>query len=246
MAFSDIVDHPNFSERNAEGLVSILKYWRKRTSDELQIPAYRVLTNKVIDLIAEKRPRTLLDFRTLSGIGDSKTGKFGPKIVEMVKSYESGQQLEDFRSEYISLSAEDEKYLSTLESDILLEKKKKLVNEKNRLKEAKKKSKKSGSAIVMSKEQLREEAKHHDGVIAWEELNSEQQHAAKQALMGKNVFITGSAGTGKTFLLKYIIQELIAQHGADFVAITAPTGIAAINLGGQTINRLSRFNCAIC
>jgi len=55
--------------------------------------------------------------------------------------------------------------------------------------------------------------------------------------MGKNVFLTGSAGTGKTYVLNEYITWL-KQHGIE-VAITASTGIAATHLGGQTIHSWS-------
>lgn len=52
----------------------------------------------------------------------------------------------------------------------------------------------------------------------------------------ENLFITGNAGTGKTSLLK-----LFKQKTKKKVAILAPTGIAAINIGGQTIHSFFRF-----
>ena len=51
---------------------------------------------------------------------------------------------------------------------------------------------------------------------------------------GQNVFFTGSAGTGKSVLLRAIInwcQTNKLEH-----AVTASTGIAALNIGGQTIH----------
>ncbi len=51
---------------------------------------------------------------------------------------------------------------------------------------------------------------------------------------GKNVFITGSAGTGKTYLLNLYTQYL--KERRVYPAIVAPTGIAASHLGGQTIH----------
>ncbi|WP_309497819.1 helix-turn-helix domain-containing protein [Sulfurovum sp.] len=51
---------------------------------------------------------------------------------------------------------------------------------------------------------------------------------------GKNVFITGSAGTGKTYLLNLYTQYLNARR--VYPTIVAPTGIAASHLGGQTIH----------
>jgi len=51
---------------------------------------------------------------------------------------------------------------------------------------------------------------------------------------GKNVFITGSAGTGKTYLLKQYIQYL--KERRVYPTIVAPTGIAASHLKGHTIH----------
>lgn len=69
-------------------------------------------------------------------------------------------------------------------------------------------------------------------------LTSEQRQAAERALRGENLFFTGAAGTGKSFLLRYIIQEL-ERTCPNQVAITAPTGIAAVNVGGQTLHSFS-------
>lgn len=46
-------------------------------------------------------------------------------------------------------------------------------------------------------------------------------------------FITGQAGTGKTYLIKQRIEE-----DPDYAVLTSSTGIAAVNLGGTTINSL--------
>ena len=51
---------------------------------------------------------------------------------------------------------------------------------------------------------------------------------------GKNVFITGSAGTGKTHLLNQYIQYL--KERRIYATIIAPTGIAASHLKGNTIH----------
>ncbi|HIP51995.1 MAG TPA: helicase [Campylobacterales bacterium] len=51
---------------------------------------------------------------------------------------------------------------------------------------------------------------------------------------GKNVFMTGSAGTGKTYLLRQYIQYL--KERAIHPTVVAPTGIAASHLKGQTIH----------
>ena len=47
----------------------------------------------------------------------------------------------------------------------------------------------------------------------------------------KNLFLTGKAGTGKTTFLKYIRQSVEKK-----MVVLAPTGVAAINAGGQTVH----------
>lgn len=53
----------------------------------------------------------------------------------------------------------------------------------------------------------------------------------------KNIFITGKAGTGKSYLLKYF-----KEHTKKDVLYTAPTGIAAINIGAVTIHSAFGFD----
>lgn len=62
----------------------------------------------------------------------------------------------------------------------------------------------------------------------------EQAKALAILKSGKNVFLTGSAGSGKTHTLNQYISYL-KSHKLS-VAITASTGIAATHMGGQTIH----------
>ena len=55
-------------------------------------------------------------------------------------------------------------------------------------------------------------------------LTDDQAFSLKAALSGHNVFITGQAGTGKSFLVKEILQQL-EQSGKN-VAIISSTGIS--------------------
>jgi len=61
-----------------------------------------------------------------------------------------------------------------------------------------------------------------------------QNQALKILQSGNNVFITGSAGTGKTYLLNQYITYL--KERRIYPTIVAPTGIAASHLKGQTIH----------
>ena len=52
----------------------------------------------------------------------------------------------------------------------------------------------------------------------------------------RSLFLTGKAGTGKSTFLKYVAQTTKKKH-----VILAPTGIAAINAGGSTLNSFFRL-----
>lgn len=62
-------------------------------------------------------------------------------------------------------------------------------------------------------------------------LSDEQREVLKLVLEGKNIFLTGRAGTGKTFLLRAVVKNLKRIYPPGSVFVTAPTGIAATNLG---------------
>ena len=61
-----------------------------------------------------------------------------------------------------------------------------------------------------------------------------QETALKLLKAGENVFLTGSAGAGKTYTLNQYINYLKARKVP--VAITASTGIAATHMNGMTIH----------
>lgn len=69
------------------------------------------------------------------------------------------------------------------------------------------------------------------------ELSAEQR-AVFEAIetTREHIFVTGRAGTGKSTLLEHL-----AWHGSKSLAVCAPTGVAALNVGGQTIHSLFRL-----
>jgi len=64
-----------------------------------------------------------------------------------------------------------------------------------------------------------------------------QKEALAILKMGNNVFLTGAAGSGKTFLINEYLKYL-REHDVE-VGVTASTGIAATHLGGVTIHSWS-------
>ena len=69
------------------------------------------------------------------------------------------------------------------------------------------------------------------------EISPEMQSAINAVSKKQSVFITGRAGTGKSTLLTYLIQEVLK----DNYVVVAPTGVAAINVGGSTIHKFFGF-----
>lgn len=55
------------------------------------------------------------------------------------------------------------------------------------------------------------------------------------------IFLTGGAGTGKSTFIKYLKNNLKKYLNKNYVVL-APTGVAAINVGGQTIHSFFRWN----
>lgn len=66
------------------------------------------------------------------------------------------------------------------------------------------------------------------------ELNSKQLEAYNAVKAGDNILLTGSAGTGKSYTIKHILQML--NDNNKKYAITATTGCAAVLIGGQTLH----------
>lgn len=73
----------------------------------------------------------------------------------------------------------------------------------------------------------------------------EQAEALSALRDGRNVFLSGNAGTGKSYVLNAFISDLKARN-VDFLAL-APTGIAALNLtDGSTIHRTLKIAPGVC
>lgn len=70
-------------------------------------------------------------------------------------------------------------------------------------------------------------------------LDFNQQFAEAYDLLEnsqRNIFVTGKAGTGKSTLLQYF-----REHTTKNVVVLAPTGVAAVNVKGQTVHSFFRF-----
>ncbi len=68
------------------------------------------------------------------------------------------------------------------------------------------------------------------------QLSDDFNYALDRMEAGGHLFITGRAGTGKSTLL-----QIFRRSTTKNVVVLAPTGVAALNVGGQTIHSLFGF-----
>lgn len=71
----------------SEELFEALRILRKRLADQEALPAYIVLSDKVLHLLSVSRPTTIEEFGNISGIGEYKKKKYGKDFVELIRKY---------------------------------------------------------------------------------------------------------------------------------------------------------------
>ena len=89
----------------------------------------------------------------------------------------------------------------------------------------------ANNAEAATRQSLMENGNDPDKAI---ELNDEQKRVIDIALRGHHMYIGGSAGTGKTVLLRALARRL--QGHRLRVAMTATTGVAGCHIGGSTFH----------
>ena len=191
-------------------LGAALKSYRTQRASELSTPAYCVFTNAELDAVVAACPRSTAELGRIKGFGPAKMSKFGDDVVAICNSGLTRPSPEA-RAEAAAAAAT-------------------AAPKKRRLPSSFKAT--SSSALTAAPP-----APPPLPRIASSALNPEQHGAAQRVLGGQNVFLTGAAGVGKSYLLRYIIQEFESTWaGARQVPVTAPTGIAASHVQGVTIH----------
>ena len=213
-----------------------LKRWRSRRAKEMVKPSYVVFDDKTLLGIAEKRPASIAELGRVKGVGAKKLQDYGNEVLDIVRSLGDGAtgggrggltSTSTLASAWGKASGAPregfEKKTTTptpsRTAPVFLQSKKKPEGE-------------GGSAVTeMSSEEAR--------VNYDTKMNAEQRKVVDAVLHhGRNVFFHGAAGTGKSFVLHTLVALLREKHGAsDAVAVTAPTGIAAVAIGGCTIHK---------
>ena len=192
-----------------------LRRYRIDQSSPLNKPAYTVFTNAALDEICAALPSSLDELLTVKGIGNKKLDLFGQDILDIVQRYSDNN------------------------------------NNNNQTRQS--------TTTTTTTTMTRQSTIPKPVPISIDSLTNEQRRAADRALdqiNPQNVFISGAAGTGKSHVSKFIIQTLLQKNNNDDddnennnanattttnakqrkCAPTAPTGVAAINVGGSTLH----------
>lgn len=78
---------PTVFENEDKGLFEALRQLRKKLADQLAIPAYIVLSDKTLHLLALKKPGDMEAFGEISGIGEFKKEKYGKDFLAVINEY---------------------------------------------------------------------------------------------------------------------------------------------------------------
>ena len=72
-------------------LYDLLRELRGKLAREANIPAYVVFSNATLQDMARKKPRTMMDFRQVSGVGELKASWYGKVFLERIRKYLDSQ-----------------------------------------------------------------------------------------------------------------------------------------------------------
>jgi len=73
-----------------EGLREYLREWRRSTAKEQAMPAFVVLHDTTLDEICRKKPTSILQLRSITGIGERKAELYGRSILQALRNYQEG------------------------------------------------------------------------------------------------------------------------------------------------------------
>ena len=228
---------------------------RDKVRIELNKPAYLIFTNNAMAAILEKLPATDDDIASITPSGFKIYKPIYPDILTILSKFQASR---DTNRAFPAVSTVTEFLLPnpTISSSVLASKKnapayvtipvvptvEEILPSNPAIVSNVLASRMVGPAQISLSMKSSSSSSTILPEILLSELSLEQRQAAEIALSGQNLFITGSAGTGKSYLMKFIVQELKSKYGSrpeqqsSAVVVTAPTGVAAINVGGQTIH----------
>ena len=78
---------PMVFENENDQLFEALRVLRKKLADQQAIPAYIVLSDKVLHLLASSKPVTIEAFGEISGIGEYKKERYGKDFIKVIRQF---------------------------------------------------------------------------------------------------------------------------------------------------------------
>ena len=226
-----------------------LRAWRQTAAAAAGLPAYCIFTNAALDTICEQRPAEEAQLLAVKGVGPTKVASYGASVLAIIRAAGPAPLLSRKRS-FDSPAAfggggGGGGGTAAAASGRVLPDFMKASTKRAAYSAPPPPSTSSHSASASSYVATNggggggAAAAAKPANISSATLTAEQKGVADRVLAGENVFLTGAAGTGKSYLFAYLLQELTALHGAGTVAVTAPTGVAAVNVNGVTIHSFS-------
>lgn len=208
---------------DAATIFESLRGWRKQRAKELGIPAPAIFNNKVFYDIIQSKVTNLVELSNIPGMHDIKLKKYGDDILQVVLKFDPSTASVTSLNTETSSSSSSNSLLNTSPIQIAS------ITEPviNAV---------ASPSIAINTTSPITLSPAAPATELLEELSQEQRVVVEAILCGTNVFITGAAGTGKSKVLRTAVTLLKEKLGEDAVAVTAPTGIAAVNIGGQTIH----------
>ena len=193
------------------------------------------------DIAARPSKRRTLPWLDISGLEKEETGKMPPPYVQQIIDRQSkARQSAGLETEGVSftpLPSNKSKppYPWNKTASAVKE-------EQRKLRQASKKLMRSHENDGSDAAAARMRGIVERGSVARVFLSDEQKKVLNLVAEDKkSVFFTGSAGTGKSVLLREIIKVLREKYRRepDRIAVTASTGLAACNVGGVTLHSFS-------
>ncbi|HET9060552.1 MAG TPA: 3'-5' exonuclease, partial [Acidimicrobiales bacterium] len=87
--------HPPTDDPVGDAVASSLRDWRRRMARASGVPAYVILHDSTIELLASRRPMTSSELLSLPGMGPVKVARFGPAVCEVIRGSLEGAALQE-------------------------------------------------------------------------------------------------------------------------------------------------------
>lgn len=81
-----IAEKPDANDARGEKIIEVLKNWRKRKAEDMNLPPYHVFGDKTLYDLAAKKPANKTDLLQVYGIGEVKAEEFGKSIISLIES----------------------------------------------------------------------------------------------------------------------------------------------------------------